>query len=249
MDARIMMMGRSAPAEAQALAARMSTPPTAARKNLISKTIRALKTAGIWDKLDVLYLLAAADSQAALLNWKGATYDATNNGAAFTADRGFTGDGAADYISTGYEPGDGQFAAANHCFGRHMRVANINNLWDMGARLLGNQVRIQSDGAGTYAYDGGASVATGLSGLGNISVSHVGGTMFLYRNGLLVGSASATLTVFAYEIFLLAYNDSGSSAGHAQGQISAAWLGAALTAGETATLHAILSTYLAAVGA
>lgn len=252
MDARIMMMGRSAPAEAQALAARMSTPPTAARKNLISKTIRALKTAGIWDKLDVLYLLAAADSQAALLNWKGATYDATNNGAAFTADRGFTGDGAGDYIDTNYGSLDGQFSATSHTFGRVLRVGSSNAYTDMGAwdgSTSSTFARVHGDVNGLSWNSGLAGGVSGLSIVGHMSISRVGATATAYRNGLLLGSSSNTFTASGHEFFLLALNNGGSASAFTTSQMSAAWLGAALTAGETATLHAILSTYLAAVGA
>ena len=37
---------------------------------LIDKAIGQLKMAGVWGKLDALYLLAAHTSQAALVNWK-----------------------------------------------------------------------------------------------------------------------------------------------------------------------------------
>jgi hypothetical protein len=53
---------------AEAFIAAMVTPPTAARAALIETYFVALKTAGIYSKFDTLYLLAAADAQAASLN-------------------------------------------------------------------------------------------------------------------------------------------------------------------------------------
>jgi hypothetical protein len=87
--------------------AAFTTPPTAARKTAISDYVEALKTAGVWDILDVLYVFAAADSQAALINWKSpGTFDATITGApTFTADQGFDIVGASAYVNAGgYNP-------------------------------------------------------------------------------------------------------------------------------------------------
>src|SRR5262252_6152224 len=61
-----------------AIFAAFSTPPDTTRKGVIDTCVRALKSAGVWTKLDVLYLFAAADSQAARVNWKNpGTYDGT----------------------------------------------------------------------------------------------------------------------------------------------------------------------------
>ncbi len=86
-----------------ALLARMGSV-TAARKGLINTAIAAIKTAGVWDKLDVLQVYAADTEANALLNWKADAINATNNGATFTADRGFDGDAAATWVSTGFNP-------------------------------------------------------------------------------------------------------------------------------------------------
>src|SRR5690606_35810663 len=82
----------------------MTTPPTRARQLLINTTITNLIAAGLWPKLDVLYLLAAADEQAARLNWKNpGTFTCTAvNSPTFTADRGFAGDGSTSYLDTNF---------------------------------------------------------------------------------------------------------------------------------------------------
>lgn len=95
--------------ETTALASRMATPPTAARMALIDGTIALLKdgSAGespAWDKIDTFAAFAAADSQAALLNWKGTSFAPTNYLATFTADVGFAGNGTAALIDSNYNP-------------------------------------------------------------------------------------------------------------------------------------------------
>lgn len=84
-----------------------TTPATTARKNLINQTVVALINAGIWADLDVLYMLAAADSQAARINWKAPgtfTCSLVGGGPTFQADRGFTGNGSTQALDTGYTP-------------------------------------------------------------------------------------------------------------------------------------------------
>ena len=51
--------------QALALFARMSTPPTGARKVAINRLYNDLISAGTLSKMDALYVFAAADSQAA----------------------------------------------------------------------------------------------------------------------------------------------------------------------------------------
>ena len=81
--------GSSYDAATEAIAAAFTTPPTTARKDLIDAAVVALKAAGVWAKLDALYAFAAADSQAAMINWKHpGTYNATEvNAPTFTADQ------------------------------------------------------------------------------------------------------------------------------------------------------------------
>lgn len=86
-----------------ALLARM-TGVNATRAGHINTLIVALKAAGVWDKLDVLQVYAANSEANALLNWKADALNATNNSATFTADRGFAGDAAATWVSTGFNP-------------------------------------------------------------------------------------------------------------------------------------------------
>jgi hypothetical protein len=92
-------------AEAAALVARFTTQPTNARKALIDTFVGALKTAGVWTKLDALYVMAAHDSQAARQNWIANQYNLTPVASpTFTVDRGYQGDGSSSYLTTDFNP-------------------------------------------------------------------------------------------------------------------------------------------------
>jgi len=248
-DAIMMMMGGGVAPETTALINRFSTPPTGARRKTIDNLVRALKVGGVWSKLDVLYVLAAADSQAALLNWKGATYNATNNGAAFTADQGFTGDGTNDYIETGYQAGDGQFTATSRHFSRITRTGVATNQTSLGASGSGEAILVGGSTSGLSVSDGSAGVGSGLSSVASVLFSRSGSTGSAYRNGGLIATVTTSAESPAYPFFLLAQNIAGSAAGFYTGRIVAASFGGYLTATDAVALNDALQTYLTAVGA
>lgn len=77
--------------ETAALLARMTAAPNAARRDLLNRTIYALKQAGVWAQLVSLAVHAAHDEQTALLDWKAAANNPAKTGTlTFTADRGYT---------------------------------------------------------------------------------------------------------------------------------------------------------------
>jgi lysophospholipase L1-like esterase len=99
-------------AEASALFAKwdeLGTSATTARKVQVNNTITALKSAGVWDELDMLYMWTAHSQNAALVDWKNPSTRAATvvGGMTFTADNHFQGNGSTGRINLGYNPGDG----------------------------------------------------------------------------------------------------------------------------------------------
>jgi hypothetical protein len=90
--------------EAVAFFQRLVTQPSVARKNLYNAVVSSLVAAGVWPKLDVLYIFAAADLATALTNLARPNYGATAiNSPTFTTDIGITG-ASTKYIATGFNP-------------------------------------------------------------------------------------------------------------------------------------------------
>lgn len=243
--------------QATALFARMSTPPTYRRKIVINRAIVALIRADVWTKLDVLYLFAAADSQAARLNWKSTSYTCANGtGVTFTADRGYTGDGASNYLEPGFTPGNGQFTAGNHTFGRWTRALGVSGGAALGTENGSERVSIRDQDASnltTYNGPNGAPKNWLTNSLGNVSVTQTAVSDYdAYRNGAALGNNSNGLSSVAGfgPFFILAERNSvGSAVAFSDSQLSAVYFGAALTATETAQMHTALQDYMTAVGA
>lgn len=83
------------------------TAPSSGQQTLQNTLVTDLKTAGVWDKLDVFYVFATdGDSDFATLNWKTpSSHQVTKiNSPTFTANSGFAGDGSSSYLDTNYNP-------------------------------------------------------------------------------------------------------------------------------------------------
>jgi hypothetical protein len=83
------------------------TLPSAGQQAKQNQLIIDLKTAGVWDKLDVYYVFAHdGQSEFGTLNWKNPLlHQATLfNSPTFTANQGFAGNGSSSYIRTNFNP-------------------------------------------------------------------------------------------------------------------------------------------------
>lgn len=245
--------------EASALFARITADPGTTRKNLINNLIVSLKTAGVWTKLDVLYLFAAADSQSALLNWVSSSYNCTaTNSPTFTANQGYTGNGTNAYLATGFNPS----SAAGRVFAQdssHLGVYTLStgtgvlNVLEAGSTTLsanwginsfrsdlGNVIRAELSGT---AFSNSTAVASpkGHSAIARSSSSQVR----IYRDGALLATNSDTsATPTNTNLAWLRYNTTYSAR-----QIAAGHMGGSLNDTEMAAMNTALSTYLTAIGA
>jgi hypothetical protein len=83
------------------------TLPSASQRIKQNTLVLALKSGGIWTKLDVLYIFANdGGSNFGTLNWKAPTLNQATliNSPTFTNNQGFTGNGTSSYINTNFNP-------------------------------------------------------------------------------------------------------------------------------------------------
>jgi hypothetical protein len=89
---------------------RLVTMPSAARQNVYATLIDALVSAGVWAKLDALFLYASADSATSLTNLVQEPHrgflDVSTGAPTFTVDRGWSANGAAGFtsVNTNFNP-------------------------------------------------------------------------------------------------------------------------------------------------
>lgn len=244
------------PAEAARLIARMAVPPTGTRILLVSELVRSLLAAGLWAKLDALYMLAAHDAQAARLNWIDDRYTLTAvNSPTFTVDRGYAGTGGAMYLATGFDPA----AASSAKYlqnSAHISAWSLTGIQQTGG-LIGNGVG--SGDAHIYPYSADTRLYTQVnsaisdsmaltSSLGFFAASRVSAAGHVaYREGASVQVASRASVALGGHAFVIGAGGAGT--GYTSRQIAAATIGAGLSDSEVAALRLCLRTYLSAMGA
>lgn len=237
----------------------MSTPPSGTRATLINITITNLIQSGLWAKLDVLYIFAAATSQAGLLNWKARTNDCTLVSApSFTADRGFTGNGTSSYVESNFNPATQgvlytQDAASFGVWSRTSgQMASSCAGWFDGTDGVTLLPRGVTDTAGFRINQtlGSSTDAVVTDGTGLFAANRSGAsaTQF-YRNGgsLNVGTSPNQAST-ALNSATLRFGSS-SVAGFSALQHAAGFAGGNLSAGDQAALYTILLNYMTQVGA
>lgn len=245
---------RTEATEATALAARMTTPPTTRRRSFMNGLIERQKRLGAWAKRDAFYMFGAPDEQAAKLNWISSSYDLTNWGATFLADRYFKGNGAGVYLTTGFNP----TTAPSPKFvvnSAHMGLWSRTNLQNGGLSSLelGNNLSLISRGT--------------TSGLGNCkpnlgSTKAVGSAAFP-GHVMWVRSAAAIWDGYSAGVDTGGGTDASISPANAQftvcglldisgfgvNELATAFWGSSLTAAEAAQDYFSQSAYLRAIGA
>lgn len=244
-----------------ALAARMSVAPDGTRIGTIDTLIRALKAAGVWSKLDVLYLTAAHDAQAARLNWISTSYNLTAiSSPTFTTDRGYAGDGAASYLDTGYSPSTAALPVNTAGFGFWCRT-NSGGSPSNGCRtgpgtspgLYGSprftgdvfNGRINQSTAGLSI--AGATTAVGLTTFDRDTAA----STTVYRNGVAMGTSTDAATNRPIPSFFLgARNNNGAAEAFDNRQYAALYIAKdTLPAGQQVALYNALAAYMTTVGA
>jgi hypothetical protein len=242
--------------EATTLFANMTTAPTLSRAIIINDFIRNLKSSGIWPLLDVLYVTAAATSQAALLNWKapaGSFNALAVNAPTFVADRGYTGNGTSGRLNTQWTPStNGVNFTQNSASAWVYCLTNVSEAAaDIGGTTSSFCRVISRNGAnmGVSINDGTASTAAlgtatsvGFSGVSRAA----SGTLKAWKNGVQQGADISVNSVSVNGD--VQWICGGDSTDFSTKQIGCATWGGALT-GKEAQLYNLVFTYLQTIGA
>lgn len=217
------------------------------RKGHIDTLVRGIKAAGVWAKLDALWVLAAHDAQAARVNWMlPGTFNLTVEGTpTFTADQGYTGNGTDGRLNTGWNPSTngvnfqlnsahmGLWVRTTSAAGEDrcdMGVSNFRmDTWRAANTLLtranhATSIQVSNNTAGYFCTNRSASDAIQIR----------------KNNTSLATNTGASTAISSETMRLLALVTSV----HSTKQLSAAHVGGSLTTGEIDSLYGHLNTYI-----
>jgi hypothetical protein len=236
-------------AETNAFFARLATPPSAARKAQYDTLIKALLAAGVWAKLDVLYVFAAVDQATALTNLVQATFGGTAAGApTFTVDQGFTG-ASTKYIDSGFNP---TTAVSPKYVQDNASIFAWGNLVTASAGPLvglvsGTNVQLfgrNTDDKNYYIINGGTLGPVNSDGSGLwTGVRTASNAIQSYRNGVSVATGSTASTATSNSTITFMRNN----AAYYPALEYCAGLGQSLSSGNALALYNALHTYMQAV--
>lgn len=229
--------------------ARMSNQPTQARAILYSNFFAALRNAGILSVMDAVYMFAAADSQASLLNLVQNAYNATVvGGPTFAANKGYTGTGVSnDHLNTLV------FPTTSPSLNLGLTSGHLS-AWSLSAVPNGGLIGTDGDSTLSILVNAGAMLGrvfdldatTQPLAAGFYTASRTGATArSIYLNA--VGTATAatgTGTLTAGNVTILEAGASFSSS-----QVAFATIGGGLTQANVTALYNAARTYLQGVGA
>jgi hypothetical protein len=220
----------------------------------VSRVARDLKAAGVWAKLDRLWLLAAANTQSSLIDLVARGTGTATSSPTFTADRGWQGNGSSSFVDFDFNPTTAtspKFALNDASFGLWaVTASSVTAGVDVGNYTGGaveTFIMTNHNGSGTFsryqinASAGAASVDNGGVTTGMFHAQRTASNAIaLYINGASVGTAA---TASASVINRAFYVD-----GFGNAQAGAAWMGKGMTSGEIAAFYNAMRYYMTSVG-
>lgn len=237
--------------DAVELIARMDVMPDHFRVVAINALVAGLRSAGIWAKLDCLYLMAAADAQSATLNWKGPSNNLAAVGGmpSFVTDEGFTSNGTSQILTTGFIAGAGLCLRDDHHFSVWSRSAGQFNTAEIGADQVSITSRTTSDLFVSRSASLNTNTAANTTGAGLFAISRTGSMAYSqYCNGAVIGTPAEISVAFGgvYPIYVCGRNNAGTPA-YSTKQIAMASIGGGLSDVDSAALYALSAQYMAAL--
>ena len=244
--ARVQSLGNS---ETMALLARMTTQPSMQRRIAIDNLIGRLKTAGVWAKLDALYVLAAHEVGTAVLNWVSTNYNLTSGTPpTFTANLYVQGNGTTQFYDTQFNP----TTAVSPKYvqdSAHIGAWQVNTVT---SAVMGHTGATLIPGTGpTYRLNGAVGITgSGAAGAGYVTaVRGSASSLIGYYNGVEnINSGSNTSAAPSNETFYICARNQTTDS-FSQGRLTIVHFGQSLTAGEVAAAYSAFNLYLAGIGA
>jgi hypothetical protein len=178
------------------------TLPDATLQVKQNATVISLKSAGIWTKLDILYLFATNNSNMATLNFKAPSSHQVTlvNSPSFTVSQGFKGNASTSYLNTNFNPATSgvQYTLNNASRFIYLKTAFVTPTMYILDNVLGvSQNSLQNRNANDHKINQSGNVISSnadLSGAGLKVINRTSSTNVEIFNGSTQLSRTATST-------------------------------------------------------
>jgi hypothetical protein len=233
-----------------------TTAPSSTERSLVNALVKGLKSDGDWASLDNISIFAAETVQAARLNLKNpAKAWSAINLPTFTANRGYTGDGASAYLDLGdlWNATGNQFSLNSATIGVWCNLQGGTGVKSPFGNLANNpRDTVQArDTAGNETIQINQTAADTLQAspgtrTGHRSISRTGANAV---SGFFNGAKVLTSTTVSTNINTTNVSVLRSGTGYTDDRIALLYWGAGLSDAALARIHNRFSAYLTAKGA
>ena len=220
------------------------TLPSANQQILQNNLLRALKTFGIWNKLDSFAMFATdGDVGFSLICWKRLVKMTAVNSPTFTANEGFTGNGTSSRINSGLTPdGSGNYKLNAASFGVFVKTQGTNNEYLAGA---GSSTRMRAANSSLNRIN--SSSINGTFNFNILGLSHLNKSSATDVQCIVNGvTSNRTVTNEGLEGEFTFLDFTSGGAGPSDAQISLGFIGGDLSA-EAADFSAAFNTYISSI--
>ena len=230
------------------------TLPSASEQALQNTLVTSLKDAGVWDKLDILYVFASGngDSDFATLNFKApATFQATKvNSPSYNGSNGFTGDNTAQaYLDTNYNAftaSNAKFVSGDGSVGVYIKTASSVNA----------QCYFGNDANGTTMREGSTdklqTKAVGIAGNSDNQLAYFTHTdanesVQIWDTTIKATDATEGTVSDRGNFAVLTEGTSGVSTRYSDATIGLFFIGSAIADSERTDFYNSINTYMSAI--
>jgi hypothetical protein len=235
------------------------TLPSNATQILQNALVDSLKVNGIWDSLDVFYIVSgdAATEEFTKINWKDPTGDdnLTEVGTCTYAAVGWSGDGSTSALNTNWNPStEGvRFDLNTASFGTWVVAPNsTGSRYNMGIQVSGGTTRMEENSGGRkfIINASGETTTTGgvTAGLWHVNRSASGTTAGYLNGSLQTSDTDLSTSVSNGNLYLMSLNLSNAVFGSTVSTVKyKMWFAGGNLAASASKFYTLINTYVSSI--
>jgi hypothetical protein len=217
---------------------------TTTEQTAVNTLVLSLKSAGVWTLMKAVYPMVGASAAACAQNLKSSSFTGTFSGAWTYSANGITGNGANTFLNTTLVPSTQLSINSTHISG-YLRTTNSSNHMLIGARDL----YVANYGFGTV--NNIDTVVDNTAGqVGFFLNSRIAGNQYKqYKNNTILRTLVVSSNIlFAFPLYVGAWNDNGTTKNYLNGQIAFSSIGDGLTDTQESDFYTAIQAFQTTLG-
>lgn len=215
----------------------------------VSAFVLQLRGAGIWPRLDRLWLFAAENASQALIDLKALSTAIATNSPTFTPLQGYAGNGSTSFVDANWAPADGVNYQQDDCTFGFWTLSTANDT-TAGCQTASDVLFNVRNASGIFVTRLNTTTVTGTDvvpdGSGLSAVTRTGASATLqYKNGAVLPTPGTAASAARSSVKI---GFGKANGGFSTGNYAMGFSGASLSATQHLAFYLAMRTYLTSVG-